>query len=92
VRPVRSLGRFAIEKVRQLGSGLLERRCCVLKRGTRGGRRYRTHLAPEMQALNYRLVQTLVPSCLQSVEEIEAIVHQATRPVHWPDWPKAKPV
>ena len=45
-----------------------------------------------MQALNYRLVQTLVPSCLQSVEEIEAIVHQATRPVHWPDWPKAKPV
>ena len=45
-----------------------------------------------MQQLNYRLVQTLVPSGLQSVEEIEAIVHQATRAVQWPNWPpKAKP-
>lgn len=40
-----------------------------------------------MQQLNYRLVQSQVPSGLQSVEEIEAIVHQATRAVHWPNWP-----
>ena len=53
--------------------------------------RYMNALAPDMQQLNNRLVQTLVPSGLQSVEEIEAIVHQATRAVHWPNWPpKAK--
>lgn len=40
-----------------------------------------------MQHLNYTLVQTLVPVGLQSVEEIEAIVHQATRPSVWPNWP-----
>ncbi len=55
-------------------------------------RRFLKNLAPDMQQLNYRLVQTLVPSGLQSVEEIEAIVHQATRAVQWPNWPpKAKP-
>lgn len=32
-----------------------------------------------MAQLNYTLVQTLVPPGLQSVEEIEEIVHQATR-------------
>jgi hypothetical protein len=37
-----------------------------------------------MQHLNYTLVQTLVPVGLQSVEEIETIVHQATRPTTWP--------
>lgn len=44
-------------------------------------------LPPHMQHLNYTLVQTLVPVGLQSVEEIEAIVHQATRPSSWPNWP-----
>lgn len=32
-----------------------------------------------MAQLNYTLVQTLVPPGLQSVEEIEEIVHKATR-------------
>ena len=49
--------------------------------------RFLTNLPPHMQHLNYTLVQTLVPVGLQSVEEIEAIVHQATRPSVWPNWP-----
>jgi hypothetical protein len=38
-----------------------------------------------MGQLNYSLVQTLVPPGLQSVEEIEDIVHKATR-VGMPTW------
>ena len=52
-----------------------------------GSCRFLTNLPPHMQHLNYTLVQTLVPVGLQSVEEIEAIVHQATRPSVWPNWP-----
>ena len=47
-------------------------------------RRFLDRLPPHMQHLNYTLVQTLVPVGLQSVEEIETIVHQATRPTTWP--------
>ena len=50
-------------------------------------RRFLTGLPPHMQHLNYTLVQTLVPVGLQSVEEIETIVHQATRPTVWANWP-----
>ena len=46
--------------------------------------RFLNRLPPHMQHLNYTLVQTLVPVGLQSVEEIETIVHQATRPTTWP--------
>ena len=53
-------------------------------------RRFLTGLPPHMQHLNYTLVQTLVPVGLQSVEEIETIVHQATRPTVWANWPPVK--
>lgn len=42
------------------------------------------NLPPGMNQLNYSLVQTLVPVGLQSVEEIEQIVQQATRSAAWP--------
>lgn len=42
------------------------------------------NLPPGMNQLNYSLVQTLVPEGLQSVEEIEQIVQQATRSAAWP--------
>lgn len=50
------------------------------------GSRFKLELPPGMAQLNYTLVQTLVPPGLQSVEEIEEIVHQATRAggsYHW---------
>ena len=37
--------------------------------------------------MNERLLQSLVPAGLQSVEEIEQLVQQATRPAQpWPVW------
>ena len=44
---------------------------------------FTTRLPPRMGQLNYNLVQTLVPAGLQSVEEIEQIVQQATRAESW---------
>ena len=55
------------------------------------GRRFLNRLPPHMQHLNYTLVQTLVPVGLQSVEEIETIVHQATRPTTWPKCAQRQP-
>lgn len=45
---------------------------------------FQAKLPAGMNQLNYSLVQTLVPAGLQSVEEIEQIVQQATRSAAWP--------
>ena len=42
--------------------------------------------------MNERLLQSLVPAGLQSVEEIEQLVQQATRPAQpWPVWLPTQP-
>jgi len=45
---------------------------------------FQANLPTGMNQLNYSLVHTLVPVGLQSVEEIEHIVQQATRSAAWP--------
>lgn len=50
------------------------------------GRRFLTNLGPGMGELNNRLVQRGVPPNLQKVEEIEAIVQQATQTAGRPAW------
>lgn len=48
--------------------------------------RFLTNLGPGMGELNNRLVQKGVPPQLQKVEEIEAIVQQATQTGGRPAW------
>jgi serine/threonine-protein kinase SRK2 len=49
---------------------------------------YQTSLPPGAANMNYNLLQSLVPAGLQSVEQIEETVQQATRVTAWPGWPQ----
>ena len=50
---------------------------------------YQTNLPPGAANMNYNLLQSLVPAGLQSVEQIEETVQQATRVTAWPGWPQS---